>query len=147
MQNKLFKVVLFAASVCLLQLNANAQQKVQWLRSATQAAEVAKKTGKPILVYVRSASCVWCDRMQKDVWENPQAAGVISQQFVPLKLTREQNAEALQALQVKGFPATIVFSADKKYLHKIDGYVNSSEFIQEMQKIRSASSRRTVFSR
>lgn len=140
-------IMILAAVFFSLQASAFSQQKVQWLRSATQAAEAAKKTGKPILVYVRSATCHWCDRMQTDVWQNPQAASVINQQFVPLKLTREQNPEAVQALQVKGFPATIVFSAEKKYLHKIDGYVDSKEFLDQMGKIRVASSRNSMFAK
>ena len=85
--------------------------------------------------------------MQTDVWQNPQAASMVNQQFVPLKLTRESNPEAVQALQVKGFPATIVFSSGKKYLHKIDGYVNSQDFIAQMGKIQVADSRKTIFSR
>lgn len=105
---------------------------IAWLTSATQAAEVAGRTGKPILLYVRSASCHYCDLMQSDVWENPEAAAWVQRGFVPLKLSREQNAEAVRSLGIRGFPATLIFSPDRQFVHRIDGYVKVGEFLNQI---------------
>ncbi len=113
---------------------------VQWLRSAEQAASVAAQTGKPILVYIRSANCHYCDLMQSNVWQDPTAASTISRDFVPLKLTREENPEAIDVLQVKGFPSTIIFSADRRYVDRLDGYVDSERFLKAVGKMRASSS-------
>ncbi len=113
-------------------------QKIQWLRSATDAAQVAAETGKPILVYVRSASCHYCDLMQQNVWQDPAMAQRITRDFVPLKLTREDNAEAVKVLKIKGFPSTLVFSPDRRFLHRVDGYVAPQKFMGEMTKVRQA---------
>lgn len=110
------------------------QTSIAWLRSAQQAADIASKSGKPILVYVRSASCHYCDLMQSNVWEDLATAEIINRSYVPLKLTREENAEAVRSLKIKGFPTTLLFSADRKYLHRIDGYMEGPRFLGEMQK-------------
>ena len=113
-------------------------QEIQWIRSATEAAQVAQQTGKPILVYVRSASCGYCDLLQRKVWEDSQAASTISRDFVALKLTREENAEQLEALKIKGFPATFVFSADRQFVHRIDGYLERNKFMSELDQAHRA---------
>lgn len=138
MMRLLISTSAFLLTTCLYSATLSAQDSVRWLTSAQEAADEAARTGKPILVYVRSASCYYCDLMQKDVWQNPQAASVIKRDFVPLKLTHEKNPEAVEALQVKSFPSTIVFSPKRKYLHRIDGYVKSAEFLLQMKKLRTA---------
>lgn len=114
-------------------------QEVQWLRSPEQAAEVAAKTGKPILVYIRSAACHYCDLMQKNVWQDPDTARIVMRDFVPLKLTREDNAESIAVLQIKGYPSTLLFSSKREYVSRLDGYVESPRLLSAMQQARSAS--------
>ncbi len=117
-------------------------QEIQWLRSAEQAAQVASQTGKPILVYVRSANCHYCDLMQSNVWQDPTASTIINRDFVPLKLTREDNPGAIEVLHIKGFPSTMIFSADRRYVDRLDGYVESERFLAAVGKMRAASKTR-----
>jgi thioredoxin-related protein len=133
------QLLIFAASMLLVLTSPAFGQEVKWLRSAEQAAVQAAKTGKPILVYVRSASCHYCDLMQQNVWENPTIAEHIMRNFVPLKLTREENAEAVKALDIKGFPSTFVFAADRKFIDRVDGYLEPERFLATMHKLSVAS--------
>ena len=103
-------------------------EDIQWLRSAEQAASIAAQSGKPILVYVRSANCHYCDLMQSNVWQDPATVATVMRDFVPLKLTREDNPEAVQVLKIKGFPTTVIFSADRRYVDRLDGYVEAERF-------------------
>lgn len=133
---------LFAQLVTVASL-AGAEE-VQWLRSAVQAASLAEETGKPILVYVRSANCHYCDLMQANVWQDSMAAAAINRDFIPLKLTREENPEAIEVLKIKGFPSTIIFSADHRYIDRLDGYVDSERFLKAVGKMLSASAKRKM---
>lgn len=113
-------------------------EEIEWLRSAEQAAEVAAQTGKPILVYFRSANCHYCDLMQANVWQDPHAADTVMRDFVPLKLTREDNPQAVEVLQIKGFPATIIFTTDRRYVDRLDGYVDAQRFKAAVAKMQAA---------
>jgi uncharacterized protein YyaL (SSP411 family) len=115
---------------------------IQWLSSAQQAAQVAADSGKPILVYFRSANCHYCDLMQSNVWQDESTASAIMRDFVPLKMTREDNPQAVQVLKVKGFPSTIIFSADRQYVDRLDGYVDVERFRTAVSKMRTASVQR-----
>ncbi|MEZ6138006.1 MAG: thioredoxin family protein [Pirellulaceae bacterium] len=117
---------------------AEAADGVEWLRSAEQAAELSKKTGKPIMIYVRSENCHYCDRMQQEVWQNPMTAAIVMREFVPLKLTREENKEAVEAMKVKGYPSTLIFSAARTYVGRLDGYLSNEKFLAAISEVRTA---------
>lgn len=114
-------------------------QEVKWLRSATEAARLAGESGKPILVYVRSEHCHYCDLLQKKTWQDPATRSMIMREMIPLKLTLEENREAVEAMKVKGYPSTIVFSASREYLARIDGFVTPEDFQKHLLKARMAS--------
>ncbi|WP_197356731.1 thioredoxin family protein [Aureliella helgolandensis] len=122
----------------LLSSKPTTVEQVTWLRSAQEAAGESAKTGKPILIYVRSKSCHYCDLMQRNVWEDPETAAAIMRDFIPLKLTREENPEAIEALQIQGYPATLIFSSQQRFLDRIDGYVEAPKFLQAAQRARMA---------
>jgi thioredoxin-related protein len=113
-------------------------REVQWLRSATEAARLARETGKPILVYVRSENCHYCDLLQRKTWQDPATQAMIMREMVPLKLTLEENREAVQAMKVKGYPSTVIFSASREYLARIDGFVTPEDFHKHLSKARLA---------
>lgn len=110
------------------------------MRSAHEAAELSRETGKPIMVYVRSETCHFCDLMQSDVWEDSKVAQIVMRQYVPLKLTREENPEAVAAMKIKGFPATLLFSSDYAYIGRLDGYMKSAPFLQAISKMGTVAS-------
>ena len=109
---------------------------VQWLRSASEAAVLSQKTGKPILVYVRSENCHYCDLMQKNVWQDPTTAAIIMRDMIPLKLTLEENRAAVEAMKVKGYPSTILFSPQREYIARLDGYVGPEQFLARINQAR-----------
>jgi uncharacterized protein YyaL (SSP411 family) len=102
--------------------------EIPWLRSATEAAKLSQSTGKPILVYIRSQNCHYCDLLQKNTWQNPETRAQIMRDMIPLKLTLEDNKAAVEAMKVKGFPSVIIFSPKREYLARIDGYVTPEQF-------------------
>lgn len=102
--------------------------EIVWLRSPSEAARQSQATGKPILIYVRSQNCYYCDLLQKNTWQDPATKAKVMREMIPLKLTLEENKEAVEAMKVKGFPSVIIFSPKKEYLGRIDGYVTPEQF-------------------
>jgi len=131
------KITILACGLATLLGTAAQAEEIEWLRSAQQAGEVAAQSGKPILVYIRSANCHYCDLMQANVWQDPATVETVMRDFVPLKLTREENPQAVQVLHVKGFPTTVIFSADRRYVDRLDGYVEAERFRTAVGKMKA----------
>lgn len=134
------KLLMCAAVAFFATTDANAAepQVISWLKSAEQAALQAEKTGKPILIYVRSATCHYCDKLQNDVWADPQAAEYVQRNYIPLKLSKELNPASVQSLKVKGYPTTLVFSAKREFVGKVEGYLPPAAFFAEITKNQTA---------
>jgi hypothetical protein len=76
--------------------------------------------------------------MQKKVWQDAKTVARVTRDFVPLKLTREENEEEVEVMQVKGFPATLVFNSERRFAHRVDGYVEPVKFQAELDKAEAA---------
>ena len=111
-----------------------AGSEIPWLRSATEAAIQSQATGKPILVYVRSKNCHYCDLLQKNTWQDPATKARVMKEMIPLKLTLEENKEAIEAMKVKGFPSVIVFSPRREFIGRFDGYMTPEQFQSQVSK-------------
>ena len=125
----------FAQPASNRQAIPEADGEIPWLRSATEAAQLSQATGKPILVYIRSQNCHYCDLLQKNTWQDPATRSRVVREMIPLKLTLEENKQAIEAMQVKGFPSVIIFSSDRQFLGRIDGYVSPQQFAGKMSSV------------
>ena len=70
----------------------------------------ARQSGKLILVYIRNDNCRFCDLLQKNTWQDPRTRTLVERKTVPLKLTWEENREAVEAMQVTSYPSTLLFT-------------------------------------
>ena len=59
-------------------------------------------------------------------------------EFVPLKVTKEGNPAASQALRVQGYPSTLIFSADRSYITRFDGFLRNEQFLSAISEVRTA---------
>jgi uncharacterized protein YyaL (SSP411 family) len=103
----------------LLQHAAN---PVDWHPWSDAAFAEARRTNKPIFLSVGYATCHWCHVMEKESFEDPDAAAALNDAFVCIKVDREErpdiDAVYMSACQMiagrGGWPLTIVMTPDKK---------------------------------
>lgn len=82
----------------------------------------SKRRGVPMLVFITSDHCVYCDAMKQDVWCNEQIAGELRQHFVAIQLQRERDSKLLSRIQVPSYPTTLVASPAGKVMEHRIGY-------------------------
>lgn len=133
---RVLRIGMFLCLVGAFAQTCSAQQvgPIKWLKSARKATELAVRTGKPILVFVRSARCHFCDKLKANVLQRPNVASRVTRDFVPLVLSQEDNAEVLASLKVTSFPSTLVFTPKREFVHRVDGYVGPDKFLAEIDK-------------
>ncbi|MFC1859339.1 thioredoxin domain-containing protein [Thermodesulfobacteriota bacterium] len=100
----------------------HAHNPVDWYPWSVEAFEHARSENKPIFLSIGYATCHWCHVMEKETFENEEAAGYLNDTFVSIKVDREErpdiDAVYMAACQMLsgggGWPLTIVMTADKK---------------------------------
>ncbi len=74
-------------------LKQHAHNPVDWYPWGDEALDVARQTDKPILLSVGYSSCHWCHVMERESFENTEIAGYMNQQFVNIKVDREERPD------------------------------------------------------
>jgi uncharacterized protein YyaL (SSP411 family) len=103
-------------------LQQHAGNPVDWYPWGEEALAEAKRTGKPILLSVGYSACHWCHVMAHESFEDPQIAQVMNDNFVNIKVDREERPDIDQIYQVAqamltqrngGWPLTMFLTPDQ----------------------------------
>ncbi len=101
-------------------LRHGAAQPVNWLPWCEEAFDRAKREAKPILLDIGAAWCHWCHVMDRESYENEEIARTINDNFVPVKVDRDERPDvdaryqrAVQAMSGEGgWPLTAMLTPD-----------------------------------
>jgi len=103
-------------------LKKSANQPVDWYEWSEEAFNKAKEEDKPILLSIGGVWCHWCHVMAHESFENPEIAKIINENFVPIKVDRDERPdidrryqEVVVALTNSGgWPLTVFLTPDGK---------------------------------
>ncbi|TRM88873.1 thioredoxin domain-containing protein [Sulfolobus sp. E3] len=98
------------------------EQPVNWYTWSDEAFQIAKREDKPILVDVGASWCHWCNVMDENTYSNPEIAKIINENFIPIKVDRDEMPDVDRVLQnavmaitgESGWPLTVFMTPDKK---------------------------------
>jgi uncharacterized protein len=93
---------------------------VDWFPWGDEALARARVQEKPILLSVGYAACHWCHVMAHESFDDPGTASIINDNFVPVKVDREERPDidavymaAVQAMTGQGgWPMTVFLTPD-----------------------------------
>jgi uncharacterized protein len=88
---------------------------VGWYPWGPEALERAAEEDKPILLSIGYSACHWCHVMERESFEDPETAAYMNENFVPVKVDREERPdvddiymEAVQGMTGQGgWPLTV----------------------------------------
>ena len=100
----------------------HANNPVDWFAWGPEALERAEAEDKPILLSVGYSACHWCHVMERESFENPQIADIMNENFISIKVDREERPDidsiymkAVQAMTGQGgWPMTVFLTPDGK---------------------------------
>jgi|GEM_PF-6704977 len=106
-------------------------EKTEWLDHYDQALSNAKETSRPIFIDCFADWCLWCHRLEDEVYTDPAFEKFI-QGFVPLRIDVEDQAEGAKLAArygVDSLPALLIVDSDGKLLDRIGGFQPAKELI------------------
>jgi uncharacterized protein len=103
-------------------LRQHAYNPVDWYPWGQEALERSKAEDKPILLSIGYSACHWCHVMERESFENEATARLMNENFVPIKVDREERPDldqiymdAIQLLTGRGgWPLTVFLTPDGK---------------------------------
>ena len=106
-------------------LQQHARNPVDWFPWGDEAFSLARELDRPILLSVGYATCHWCHVMERESFENQIIAHIINENYVPIKVDREERPDvdgiymtAVQAMTGHGgWPMTVWLLPDGRPFH------------------------------
>ncbi|MGH2854735.1 MAG: thioredoxin domain-containing protein [Solirubrobacteraceae bacterium] len=85
-------------------LRQHASNPVDWLPWGPEAIAAARERDVPMVVSIGYSSCHWCHVMEHESFEDPRVAAVMNEEFVCVKVDREErpDVDALYMEAVQG---------------------------------------------
>ena len=74
-------------------LRSAAEQTIEWYPWGPEPFELARRTGRPILLDIGASWCHWCHVMDEGTYSDAEVARLLGQHFVAVKVDRDQNPE------------------------------------------------------
>ena len=99
----------------------HADNPVDWYPWGQEALHLAQESGKPILLSIGYSACHWCHVMAHESFEDDATAALMNEQFVNIKVDREerpdidkiyQTAHQLLTQRAGGWPLTMFINPD-----------------------------------
>lgn len=98
----------------------HAHNPVDWYSWGSDAFEKAKKEDKPIFLSIGYSTCHWCHVMERESFENAKIAKIMNENFVSIKVDREERPDvdqiymnAVQAMTGSGgWPLNVFLTPD-----------------------------------
>jgi thioredoxin-related protein len=115
------------------QVSQNAPS-IHWLYDLKAAHEQSLATGKPMLIVCGGPWCVYCKKLEKEVLGHPTIAKYINATFIAVHLDSEKDQRAVQILEVKSLPTTVILSPEADLLGSVEGFVKVRDFASILKK-------------
>ena len=114
----------------------HANNPVDWYPWGPEAFEAAKTRGKPIFLSIGYATCHWCHVMERESFESEGVARVLNQDFVSIKVDREERPDVdrvymtfVQATTGSGgWPMSVWLTPDLQPFYGGTDYPPSSQY-------------------
>jgi thioredoxin-related protein len=135
-----FLVLSVVSSACADGKKDSTKQEVKW-RTFDAGMTEAKQTGKKVLLDIYTDWCVWCKRLDQNVYSDPAVASYMTKYFVPVKLNAESDAKVhykdstytsaafAQGLGVTGYPTILFLDTKGDPIDRLGGYVEAPKFL------------------
>jgi len=98
----------------------HAHNPVDWYPWSAEAFEKARQENKPVLLSIGYSACHWCHVMAHESFEDEQIAGLMNENFVNIKVDREERPDLdqiyMNAVQMMthhgGWPMTVFLTPE-----------------------------------
>lgn len=120
----------------------HAQNPVHWKAWNTTTLELARSQNKLLIISVGYSACHWCHVMEHETFENHEAAKVMNEHYVSIKIDREErpdiDAVYMKAVQIMtgrgGWPMNVVALPDGRPVWG-GTYFRKSEWIDILEQL------------
>ncbi len=117
---------------------ADEPESVHWEMDIDKAKQMAKESGRPMLIFVTMQGCHYCTQMKETTLVDPALVDEVNDDFVSAYVDESTNRELVRSLGIRSFPTTLIATPDGRVREMVRGYVGAEALRQRMRTVRTA---------
>lgn len=106
---------------------------IQWAADLEAAMKQSAKDGRPVIAYFTFNACVWCKRLEKACFYDPDVVK-LSRQFIWVKVNRDNTPEIPKRLNVFAYPSLLTLGKESENVYRFQSYQLPPEFIGNLKQ-------------
>jgi uncharacterized protein YyaL (SSP411 family) len=111
------------------------QDNIGWQPWSDAVFAQAKKEGRFVLLNLGAVWCHWCHVMDEITYQDPKVIELIRSHYIPVWVDEDSRPDLSNRYEDYGWPATIVFGADRGEIVKRRGYIPPRPMASMLQAI------------
>ena len=100
-----------------------------WVKDYETALQMARKSGKPLMIEAMRDGCYYCVVMDTKVFEDETAQAAITERVIPLRINISQEAMPAE-IKARVTPSFYFLDADGNLLKKLIGGWTREDFLE-----------------
>lgn len=105
------------------------------LFTSTLYATENMKYGKMVLLYIEMSNCPWCERMDRELFEDSFNLSEMKKMYIVQRLKKESKALP-SYIRPKYYPTTYILSSDgSKIVDELPGYMKAEDFLDYIETL------------
>jgi thioredoxin-like negative regulator of GroEL len=109
-------------------------QEVEWRTDYNAARREAAAKGRPLVIDFGTENCFWCKQLDLRTFRDSAVVNVMNEQFVPLKIDAQRNADLADRLRIQTYPTIVIASSDGRILDTVEGFKEAGAFHEILQR-------------
>ncbi|MGA8924215.1 MAG: DUF255 domain-containing protein, partial [Candidatus Dormiibacterota bacterium] len=85
---------------------SNRAAEIRWQPWSAGAFDLARRTGRPILLSISAVWCHWCHVMDETSYSHPGVIDLINREYVPIRVDNDVRPDINQRYNMGGWPTT-----------------------------------------
>ncbi len=95
----------------------------------------ATREHKFVLMDLEAVWCHWCHVMDATTYRDPRVVALINQKYIAVKVDQDSRPDIANRYEDWGWPATVIFNADRGEIAKRRGYVEPAAMASLLQAV------------
>ncbi|EMI52856.1 thioredoxin family protein [Rhodopirellula sallentina] len=112
-----------------------ADDGLRWHDNLESGWKEAKATGRPMVIFITSEQCVYCDAMKRDTLCDESIRKRLLSRFVPIRLRPGPNNRVLSRIDVPAYPTTLIAHPKGKVIAHRVGYQPVKNFHEMLSEV------------